>query len=76
MKKVIFGGIMMFAGVISTAILLSGTMVTSFVHNVEYTYAWSLSRAELRQPLIFFIIIIVVGLILGIWGMIERDDKK
>ena len=75
MKKVIFGGIMMFAGIISTAILLSGTMVTSFVNNVEYTYAWSLSRAELIQPLIFFIIITVIGLILGIWGMIEKDNK-
>jgi len=73
MKKVIFGGIMMFAGIISTAIFLSGTMVTSFVNNVDYTYAWSLSRSELRQPLIFFIIIIVVGLIIGVWGLAEKE---
>ena len=73
MKKIILGGIMILAGIISSAILLSGTMATGFTHNREYSFAWSLSQYKLTTSLIIFIIIAVVGLALSIWGLIEKE---
>ena len=73
MKKIVFGGIMFLAGIISSAILLSGTMVTGFIHNGEYSFAWSLSQYKLTIPLNIFIVIAVVGFALCIWGLIEKE---
>ena len=73
MKKILLGGIMILAGIISSAILLSGTMATGFTHNGEHSFVWSLSQYKLTTPLVIFIIITVVGFALSIWGLIEKE---
>jgi len=75
MKKVILGGLMMLAGIISTAILLSGTMATGFIHNGRHSFAWSLSQYQLTTPLYIFIVIAIVGFALSVWGLLEKKDK-
>jgi hypothetical protein len=75
MKKVVFGSFMLLAGVISTAILLSGTMTTGFTHNGVYSFAWSLSQYQLTAPLGIFVIIAVIGLGLSVWGLVEKENR-
>jgi hypothetical protein len=66
----------MLAGVISTAIILYGTMVaTRYTNDRGYTIAFQLSQHQLTAPLVIFIIIAVIGLALGIWGLIEKENK-
>ncbi|MCL2048432.1 MAG: hypothetical protein FWG87_06860 [Defluviitaleaceae bacterium] len=72
MKKIVLGSMMMLAGVVSTAILLSGTMATGFTNNGQYSFAWSLSQYKLTTPLTAFIAIAVLGLALGVWGLVEK----
>ena len=79
MKKIVFGGIMMLGGIISTALLLSGTMATgmqiAMYHNGQYSFIWSLHQYQLIVPLIVFVIIAVVGFALSIWGLFDKKDK-
>ena len=75
MKKVIFGGMMMLAGMISTAILMSGTMATGFFHNGRYSFVWGISKYQLTTPFVIFIIIAVIGIALSLWGLFEKQDS-
>jgi len=63
----------MLAGIISAAILLSGTMAIDFMYFGVYSYSWILSQYQLTTPLIIFVIIAVVGFALSIWGLFEKE---
>ena len=73
MKKIIFGGLMMLAGVLGTAILLAGTMANAYSVNDELSFSLNLSFYGLIPAFVSFIIIGIAGLLLGIWGLIEKD---
>ena len=72
MKKLIFGGLMMLSGVLGTAILLAGTMANSMTINGQWSFSWNLSQYGLMPALVTFIIIGIAGLLLGVWGLIEK----
>lgn len=72
MKKVIFGGIMIFAGVISTAVLISSINIDVVV-NGALSLSEAISFYNLTMPLVMFIIIAVVGFAIGVWGLVEKD---
>lgn len=75
MKKVILGGMMMLAGLISTAILMSGTMATGYRYTMLYSFSRVLRSYQLTTPLAIFIIIAVIGLALSLWGLFEKQDE-
>lgn len=72
MKKVVLGGIMILTGIVSAAILMSGTMATGFTHNGIYSYSWSLSQYQLTTPFYIFTIIAIIGFTLNIWDLFEK----
>ena len=74
MKKLIFGGLMMLSGILGTAILLAGTMANAYSVNGEVSFSLSLSFYGLTPALVTFIIIGIAGLLLGIWGLIDKDQ--
>jgi hypothetical protein len=77
MKKIVLGGMMMIAGIISVTIIMTGTMATTidFLHNGSRSFFWNLNQFQLTAPFVFFIIIAVIGLALSIWGLFEKQDK-
>jgi TRAP-type C4-dicarboxylate transport system permease small subunit len=76
MKKVVLGSVMVLAGVISTAIILYGTMIaTRFINNGVYTISWQLSQYQLTAPLVIFVVIAVIGIALSIWGLFEKENR-
>lgn len=74
MKKLILGATMMLAGILSSAILLAGTMANNITINGKYSFSWNLSSFGLMPALIIFVIMAIVGLLFGIWGLIEKKD--
>ena len=75
MKKVILGGMMMLAGLISTAILMSGTMATGYRYTMLYSFSRVLRSYQLTTPFAIFITIAVIGLALSLWGLFEKQDE-
>jgi hypothetical protein len=73
LKKLIFGGLMMLSGILGTAILLAGTTENAYSVNGEVSFSLSLSFYGLTPALVAFIIIGIVGLLLSIWGLVEKD---
>ena len=83
MKKIIFGGIMMLSGILSTAILLAGTILPHDFRNLysgfqtlEFRNFFTYIRGvQLEIPLVIFIGIAIIGFALGIWGLLEKKDN-
>ena len=74
MKKTILGAIMFLAGLVSCATLLAGPMGMQWTHNGEFASAWwLLSKYGLVPVVYLFVAIAVVGLILAIIGLLEKD---
>ena len=72
MKKIILGSFMMLSGMLGAALLLSGTMANNMIIDGHWSFAWNLSAFGLMPALIIFIIVGVVGLILGVWGLFDK----
>ena len=72
MKKVIFGGLLMLAGILSTALLLAGSMANDWTIGGEHSAIWNLSRYGLLPALYFFLVLTVVGAVIAIIGLFER----
>ena len=69
-KKVILGVFMMLAGVLGTAILLATAMSKDW----SYSILRILSLYELVPVLIIFVVLAIVGLLLGIWGLFDEKS--
>ena len=70
MKKVILGSFMLLAGVLGTAILFSGAMVQDY-----YNIHTLVGHLEQFGPILnIYIILAVIGLLLGCWGLIDKRD--
>lgn len=74
MKKVIFGAFMMLAGILGSAILLAGTMAHDWTLDGKLSFSWNLSTYGLMPSLVIFVLIAVAGLLLGIWGLVDKKD--
>lgn len=81
MKKVILGGVLMLAGLISAAILWAGTMIVGaiqvrpvhFPPGVTYTL-FPIRPAIFIVPFVIFIMVFAIGLILSLRGLSEKRD--
>ncbi len=73
MKKVILGSAMFLAGLLSTALLLAGSMANEWTINGEFSSFWNLSQYGLFLFLCIFILVAIVGLVVAIWGVIEKE---
>ncbi len=74
MKKVILGSSMFLAGVISTAVVLAGSMANEWTVNGEFSSFWNISQYGLMPAVYIFVGIAVIGLVLAGWGVFDKKD--
>ena len=74
MKKVVMGSAMLLAGLLSAAILLGGTMANDWTNNGMRSSLWNLSQYGLMPALCIFIGIAILGLVIAVWGIFEKND--
>ena len=74
MKKVVLGSAMLLAGLLSAAILLGGTMANDCTNNGMRSSIWNLSKYVLMPALCIFIGIAILGLVIAVWGIFEKND--
>lgn len=74
MKKVVLGSMMFLTGIISAALILAGSMGNEWTVNGQTSSLWNISQYGLMPALYTFIGIAIIGLVLGIWGVIDRKD--
>ncbi len=74
MKKVILGSSMFLAGVISTAVVLAGSMANEGTVNGEFSSFWNISQYGLMPAVYIFVGIAVIGLVLAGWGVFDKKD--
>ncbi len=73
MKKVIMGSLMFLAGLVSTALLLSGSMANDWTINDELSSFWNLTQYGLMPAFYIFIFVAIIGLVVAIWGVLEKE---
>ena len=74
MKKTILGSFMFLAGVISTALLLAGSMSQDWTIDAQHSFWWNLSQYGLTSAFYVFVSIAAVGLIMAVIGLIEKKQ--
>ena len=74
MKKVILGSIMFLAGVISTALVLAGSMANEWTIDGKFSSFWNISQYGLMPVIYIFIGIAIIGLVLAVWGLFDKKD--
>lgn len=74
MKKVVLGASMLLAGAIGSAILLAGTMANDWTVNGQFSFSWNLSQYGLMPALVVFVLVAIVGLGVGVWGLFEKKN--
>ena len=72
MKKVILGSSLLLAGLISTAVLLSGTMAHDWTVNGQLSSFRNMDEYGLMPAFYLFIIVALLGIGIGIWGIFEK----
>lgn len=72
MKKIVLGSMMFLVGVLSTAIILAGSMANDWTINGQHSAFWNISRYGLMPAIYIFLGIAVVGLILACWGLLDK----
>ena len=74
MKKTILGATMFLAGLISSAVFLSGPTGIQWTNNDNWASAWwLLSNYGLIPVLYVFVAITIIGLAIALWGVFERN---
>jgi MFS family permease len=76
-KKVVFGGMMALAGLIGAAVIIVGPLSARVIlgYLTPHSFAQYLSHFSLYFPLAVFIIIAIIGFIIGILGLLEKKDR-
>lgn len=76
MKKTVLGAIILLAGVLSCALMLAGTIGPDWTLNGQIASAWWIMSQKGLAPVFFlFAAIAVVGLIIAILGILEKEEK-
>jgi len=74
MKQVVFGGMMIIAGMISAAILMTSVVPTSPMLGPSWFFLFSrLRHYQLIVPFIISVISVGLGFSLGLWGLLEKE---
>lgn len=74
-NRFVFGLCLMFSGMVSSSIIISSTMYTPHIYSsVRYLQGWlsCLVESKLIFPLIFFVIISMIGLFISIKEIIDN----
>lgn len=74
MKKVIWGCVMFFTGMLSAAILLSGSMANEWTVDGQLSSFRNLSQYGLMPVLYIFAGIAILGMGIVMWGMLDKED--
>lgn len=75
MKKVILGAMMLLCGILSSAVLLAGSMANEWTVNGQFSSLWNIKQYGLTPALFCFIGVAVVGLAIALWGLFDKKDK-
>lgn len=73
MKKVVLGAAMFLAGLLSDAVLLSGTMAHDWTLDGNLSARWNLSQYGLMPAFYLAAVIAAAGLTLAVWGLFEKN---
>ncbi len=76
MKKVILGSVLLLAGLLSTAVLLAGTMTNTWTVNGQLSAFGNLSEYGLMPAFYVFSGTAVLGLVIAIWGICEKNNES
>lgn len=74
MKKVILGSIMFLAGIISTALILAGSMANEWTIDGRFSAFWNISQYGLMPAIYIFVAVAAVGLVLAVWGVFNKKS--
>ncbi len=74
MKKVILGSTMVLAGIISMAVIFAGSMAQAWDINGQFSAIWNIQQFGLMPLVYMFAGVSIIGLVLAIWGLIEKKD--
>ena len=74
MKKVILGSVMFLSGLLPVAIILAGSMANEWTVNGQVSAIWNIRQYGLTPAIVIFSIIAIVGLLLAIWGLFEKEQ--
>lgn len=74
MKKTILGSVMFLTGLLSTAVLLAGTMSSGLSVNGQFSAFWTMSQYGLIPVFYTFIGIAALGLGLAVWGIFGKKE--
>lgn len=74
MKKVILGAVLFLAGILSVAVLLSGTMANDWTVDGSLSAFWNLSQYGLMTPFYIFVGVAVVGICVAVWGLFDKKE--
>ncbi len=73
MKKVIAGSVLAGSSLLAEALLLAGSMANDWTINGAHSALWNLQRYGLMPALYAFAGIGIIGFLLAVWGLIEKD---
>ena len=73
MKKVIAGSMLAGSSLLADAVLLAGSMANDWTIDGAHSALWNLQRYGLMPALYAFAGIGIIGILLTVWGLIERD---
>ncbi len=76
MKKTILGSVLLLAGTVSSALLLAGSMSNNWTVNGQLSFWWNLSQYGLVPAFIVFIAAAVIGLVIAIWGLFDKNSER
>ena len=65
---------MFLAGLISTALVLAGSMANDWTINGQHSAWWNISRYGLMPTIYIFIGIAVIGMALVAWGLFDKKN--
>ena len=74
MKKVVLGSMMFLAGLLSTAVLLAGTMANDWNVNGELSSFRNMEQYGLIPVFYIFVSIAVLGIGIAVWGVLEKKE--
>ncbi len=74
MKKVIWGSLMVLAGLLSAAVLLAGSMANEWTINGQFSSFWNMSQYGVIPIFYVFIGVAIIGMAAALWGIFEKKE--
>ena len=79
MKKIIFGSVMLFTGILGVAFLIALVIIAEDYHfpntHEPFVLQQAIANQQSEMPLLIFLIIAIIGFTLCLWKFIENQGK-